>query len=251
MVLVEWDRAKLTLTDIVINADYTSVLNGEGSVTFGYVSLNGIPAGKSVAKLTFEAVDPADADVSVMVRELNNGDQRVNPFVDIPEGSYCYDPVMWAVDNGITNGMDATHFGPTIECNRAQAVTFLWRAKGCPEPKTTENPFVDVKASDFCYKAVLWAAENGITTGTDDTHFAPAKTCNRAEIVIFLWRAEGQPAPVGENPFHDVPSGSFYEDAVVWAYEQGIATGMTAEVFGPGVVCNRAQIVTFLYRAYA
>ena len=251
VVLVEWDRAKLTLTDIVINADYTSVLNGEGSVTFGYVSLNGIPAGKSVAKLTFEAVDPADADVSVKVRELNNGDQRVNPFVDIPEGSYCYDPVMWAVDNGITNGMDATHFGPTIECNRAQAVTFLWRAKGCPEPKTTENPFVDVKASDFCYKAVLWAAENGITTGTDDTHFAPAKTCNRAEIVIFLWRAEGQPAPAGENPFHDVPSGSFYEDAVVWAYEMGIANGLTDTAFGPGVVCNRAQIVTFLYRAYA
>ena len=251
VVLVEWDRAKLTLTDIVIDADYTSVLNGEGSVTFGYVSLNGIPAGQSVAKLTFEAVDPADADVSVTVRELNNGDQRVNPFVDIPEDSYCYDPVMWAVDNDITNGMDATHFGPTIECNRAQAVTFLWRAKGCPEPKTTENPFEDVKASDFCYKAVLWAAENGITTGTDDTHFAPTKTCTRAEIVIFLWRAEDQSAPAGENPFHDVPSGSFYEDAVVWAYEMGIANGLTDTAFGPGVVCNRAQIVTFLYRAYA
>ncbi|MBE6950463.1 MAG: hypothetical protein E7451_03910 [Ruminococcaceae bacterium] len=253
VVQVTWDPALLTLTDITIDADYTSVLEADGSVTFGYVALSGIRAGRPVAKLTFEAVDPETAAVTIEVKQINNenGETKVNPFVDVPEDSFYIDPVLWAVENGITKGMDDTHFGPTLDCNRAQAVTFLWRAAGSPEPESTVNPFVDVTETDFFYKAVLWAVENGITNGMDATHFQPLQTCNRAQIVTFLWRAEGSPAATGENPFTDVEEGSFYEDAVLWAAQKGIATGLTATTFGPNAVCNRAQIVTFLYRTYA
>ena len=248
VVELSWDTSKLTLVDLTIHADYTSRLDGAGSVTFGYVALNGISAGKAVAIATFEAVEPAD--VTVTVKELNNGAAKVNPFVDVPEDSFYIDPVLWAVENGITNGMDATHFGPTLDCNRAQAVTFLWRANGCPEPVSAENPFVDVNEGDFFYKAVLWANENGITNGVDADHFGPMKTCNRAQIVTFLWRAEGSPAASGAQIFTDVQSGAFYETAVLWASQQGIASGLTTTTFGPDAVCNRAQIVTFLYRTY-
>ena len=155
------------------------------------------------------------------------------------------------MDNGITNGTDETHFSPLNICNRAQVVTFLWRAAGCPEPESTENPFVDVPETEFYYKAVLWAVENGITNGVDATHFAPNTDCNRAQIVTFLWRAAGRPEPTStNNPFEDVPEGEFYYDAVLWAVENGITNGMDATHFGPGQDCNRAQVVTFLYRFY-
>ena len=120
-----------------------------------------------------------------------------------------------------------------------------------PEPETTVNPFVDVTEEDFYYKAVLWAQEKGITNGVDATHFCPMLTCNRAQIVTFLWRSVGSPAAEGIHPFTDVEAGSFYEQAVLWASGSGIASGMTATSFGPNAVCNRAQIVTFLYRTYA
>ena len=173
------------------------------------------------------------------------------PFVDVETGSFYEAPVIWAVDNGITNGTDETHFSPLNICNRAQVVTFLWRAAGCPEPESTENPFVDVPETEFYYKAVLWAVENGITNGVDATHFAPNTDCNRAQIVTFLWRAAGRPEPTStNNPFEDVPEGEFYYDAVLWAVENGITNGMDATHFGPGEFCNRAQVVTFLYRFY-
>ena len=180
-------------------------------------------------------------------------EQEVPPvFSDvIPNGFYsraldhCY-------DKGWVTGVTADTFAPDSACVRAQVVTFLWRAAGCPEPRRTVNPFVDVKQSDFYYDAVLWAVEKGITTGTDATHFSPLGACNRAQVVTFLWRAFGQPAPAaGEHPFRDVPAGSFYEQPVLWAVEKGITSGMTATAFGPTADCNRAQIVTFLYRAYA
>ena len=174
----------------------------------------------------------------------------VNPFVDVPEGSFYYDSVLWAVEKNITTGADATHFNPDGECLRAQAVTFLWRAAGSPEPTSTVNPFVDVVETDFFYKAVLWAVEKGITTGVDATHFGPMTVCNRAQIVTFLYRAKGSPASTGEHPFTDVQAGAFYEQAVAWASQNNIVSGLTATTFGPDAVCNRAQIVTFLYRAY-
>ena len=179
--------------------------------------------------------------------ELNN---VKNPFVDITDSNYYYDAVLWALDKNITQGKDATHFQPTAECTRAQVVTFLWRSQGCPEPKTTKNPFVDVPDGTYYTKAVLWALENGITAGKDATHFQPDVTVNRSQFVTFLWRAEGQPKPSIKNPFVDVPNGTYYTDAVLWAFENGITSGKDATHFQPTSGCQRCQVVTFLYRAY-
>ena len=183
--------------------------------------------------------------------EKENGTvEPVNPFVDVPEDGFYYDSVMWAVEKGITKGVDATHFAPDKNVTRAEVVTFLWRAAGSPEPTTTVNPFVDVVETDFFYKAVLWAVENNITNGVDGTHFAPLSECNRAHVVTFLWRAKGCPLALEETVFTDVEDGSFYKQAVLWAVEQGITNGLTATTFGPTATCNRAQIVPFRYRAY-
>ena len=174
---------------------------------------------------------------------------RENPFVDVPNDSFCIDPVLWAVEEGITTGTSATTFDPNGKCARAIVVTFLWRAAGSPEPTTTENPFTDVKESDFYYKAVLWAVEKGITTGTSATTFSPSELCNRATVVTFLYRAMGSPAvSSSENPFSDVKVDSWYGPAVLWAVENGITNGMGDGTFGVGASCTRAQVVTFLYR---
>ncbi len=176
---------------------------------------------------------------------------RENPFTDVPDGSFYIDPVLWAVENEITNGTSATIFNPNGQCQRAQVVAFLWRAFGCPEPTSSVNPFSDVKEGDFFYKPVLWAVENGITNGIDSTHFGSFAYCNRAQVVTFLWRANGSPKPSpGKNPFADVDKGSFYIDPVLWAVENGITNGIDATTFGVDGICNRAQVVTFLYRAY-
>ena len=177
-------------------------------------------------------------------------DERLT-FVDVLPTDFYYDSVLWAVEKGITNGVDATHFGPGTACNRAQVVTFLWRAAGCPEPEQQENPFVDVVQGSFYEKAVLWAVEKGITNGTDATHFSPSTLCNRASVVTFLWRAAGQPAPSDSQiPFTDVPGDSWYTAPVLWAVENGITNGMGDGTFGSEVICNRAQVVTFLYRSF-
>ena len=174
---------------------------------------------------------------------------RENPFTDVPNDSFCIDPVLWAVEEGITTGTSATTFDPNGKCARAIVVTFLWRAAGSPEPTTTENPFTDVKESDFYYKAVLWAVEKGITTGTSATTFSPTELCNRATVVTFLYRAQGSPAvSSSENPFSDVKVDSWYGPAVLWAVENGITNGMGDGTFGVGSTCTRAQVVTFLYR---
>ena len=183
--------------------------------------------------------------------EVEPSEPAQNPFVDVPEGIYFYEPVMWAVEQNITKGTDNNHFSPDVAVNRAQVVTFLWRAAGKPEPTTTTNPFVDVAEGDFFYKAVLWAVENGITKGTDNNHFAPALDCNRAQVVTFLWRAAGKPEATGaENPFVDVAEGDFFYDAVLWAVEAGVTKGISTTAFGVDGICNRAQVVTFLYRAF-
>ena len=175
----------------------------------------------------------------------------VNPFTDVPEGSFYYEPVLWAVRNGITAGTTPTTFGPNDKCMRAHVVTFLWRAAGSPEPTRTDNPFVDVKSTDFYYKPVLWAVENGITAGLDATHFGPTSYCNRAQVVTFLYRTMNYPeVTAADNPFTDVQAGSFYYKPVLWAMENGVTAGLTATAFGPNSICNRAQIVTFLYRAF-
>ena len=171
-----------------------------------------------------------------------------NPFTDVPAGSYYEDAVIWAVDKGITTGTSATTFNPNGICTRAQAVTFLWRAAGSPEPETRAMPFTDVPAGSYYYDAVLWAVENGITKGTSDTTFSPDATCSRAQIVAFLWRSEKSPAAGTANPFADVKSTAYYADAVLWAVENDITKGTTNTTFSPDADCTRAQIVTFLWR---
>ena len=193
-----------------------------------------MPASKVTVAATFKASAPTGK----------------NPFVDVPAGSYYEDAVIWAVDKGITTGTSATTFNPNGICTRAQAVTFLWRAAGSPAAKSAVMPFADVKAGSYYYDAVLWAVEQGITKGTSDTTFSPDATCSRAQIVAFLWRSEKSPAAGTANPFADVKSTAYYADAVLWAVKEDITKGTTSTTFSPDADCTRAQIVTFLYRAF-
>ena len=169
-------------------------------------------------------------------------------FVDVPDSAYYKDAVEWAVTRGITTGKDAAHFAPNDPCTRAQMVTFLWRMNGSPVVPNATMPFTDVPSSSYYYNAVLWATTQGITDGTDSTHFSPNQTVTRAQAVTMLWRADGSKKPAGASGFADVPAGSYYADAVAWAKEQGITTGKDATHFAPNDPCTRAQIVTFLYR---
>ena len=170
------------------------------------------------------------------------------------ENAFYFDPVYWAYNHvpQITKGTDPTHFSPNNKCTRAEAVTFLWRAANCPSYEAAENPFQDVSTNAWYYDAVMWAYAEGITKGTDGTHFAPGNTCSRAEIVTFLMRAQKGSAPEdAENPFVDVGNNSWYREAVLWAVSEGITKGVNATHFAPNKVCTRGEIVTFLYRAYA
>ena len=169
-------------------------------------------------------------------------------FTDVADKAYYRDAVEWAVENGITKGTTATTFSPNATCTRAQAVTFLWRAAGSPEPETRAMPFTDIPVGSYYYDAVLWAVENGITKGTSNTRFSPNDTCTRAQIVAFLWRSEKSPAAGSRNPFADVKSTAYYADAVLWAVENDITKGTTNTTFSPNADCTRAQIVTFLWR---
>lgn len=175
---------------------------------------------------------------------------QVSPFVDVDGSRFYAEPVIWAVENGITNGIDKTHFAPQANCTRAQVVTFLYRAVGSPEQENTHFSFVDVSPGSFSYKATLWAAEYGITTGVDSTHFAPDATVTRAQFVTFLYRLCGKPETSGTNPFTDLNADAFYYDAVLWAYENGITSGISATQFAPNAPCTRGQVVSFLYRMF-
>ena len=192
-----------------------------------------MPASKVTVAATFKASAPTGK----------------NPFIDVPAGSYYEDAVVWAVEKGITSGTSAVTFDPNGNCTRAQAVTFLWRAAGSPAPKTKVMPFTDVPSGSYYYDAVLWAMEQGITKGTSDTAFSPNASCTRAQIVTFLWRANGSPAVSGNSAFTDVAADAYYAAAVAWAEKNGVTGGIGNGLFGSGNNCTRAQIVTFLYRA--
>ena len=184
--------------------------------------------------------------------EISTSNSVFEKFVDVPRGSYFYDPVYWAVAKGITAGTDETHFSPKLTCTRAQIVTFLWRAAGSPEPAATECKFTDVKKKAYYYKAVLWAVENGITGGTSDTTFSPNAACSRGQIVMFLWRSAGSPEPAAtECKFTDVKKKAYYYKAVLWATENNVTAGTGETTFSPMAPCTRAQSVTFLYRYMA
>ncbi len=172
----------------------------------------------------------------------------LNFFYDVPNDSFYYEAVKWAVGKNITSGVGNNLFAPDQPCTRAQIVTFLWRAAGSPAPESTTMPFTDVPAGSYYHSAVLWAIENGVTVGTSADAFSPDADCTRAQIVTFLWRAEGSPAAGSSDPFTDVAADAYYADAVLWAVKEGITNGSTATTFSPDVTCTRAQAVTFLYR---
>ena len=172
-------------------------------------------------------------------------------FTDVPAGAYYADAVKWAVAEGITSGTSPTTFSPNNGCTRAQMVTFLWRAAGSPEPESDYEPFRDVPKDAYYRKAVLWAAGEGITSGTSPTTFSPNATVTRAQTVTFLWRWEGEPEADQRSGFRDVPTGQYYSQAVSWAVEAGITNGTGTTTFSPGQTCTRAQIVTFLWRDMA
>lgn len=226
-------------------ADQAFAIQPNSGYTVSKVLVDGTDVG-AVTSYTFKNVT-ANHTIEAVFAKVEA--KPTNPFVDVAEGTYYYDPVLWAVANGITSGVNATHFDPNGTCTRAHAVTFLWRAAGQPEPKTTQMPFKDVKAGSYYEKAVLWAVENKITNGTSTTTFSPDENCTRAQIVTFLWRSEGEPyASDSNNPFTDIAS-DYYMDAVFWAVKEGITNGTTPTTFSPNDRCTRAQIVTFIYRA--
>ena len=173
-------------------------------------------------------------------------------FIDVKTTDYFYNSVKWAVGKNITNGTSSTTFSPYKSCTRAEIVTFLWRAAGSPEPTITRNPFRDVNAVTHSsyYKAILWASQKGITSGTSATAFSPDQVCTRAQIVTFLYRYAGQPSGYYSNPFKDVSATNeaSYYNAILWAVGKGITTGTSATTFSPYASCNRAEAVTFLYR---
>ena len=215
----------------------------------GYAVANVKIDGKSIGAVksyTFENVRRTHTIEVIFMKA--NGTPQTGVFVDVATGSYYEDAVDWAVENGITQGTDDTHFSPDGICTRAQAVTFLWRTAGSPKPETRTMPFTDVPVGSYYYDAVLWAVENGITKGTSDTTFSPDQNCTRAQIVSFLWRSEKSPAARSSNPFADVKSTAYYADAVLWAVREDITKGTTNTTFSPDADCTRAQIVTFLYR---
>ena len=215
----------ITVTDSEGN-ELSLTDNGNGAYTFT------MPSGKVEIHVTFTE------------------DGSLNPFQDVPDDAYYFEAVNWAVANNVTNGTSETTFSPNVGCTRAQVVTFLWRAAGQPEPTEGTNPFTDVKEGTYYYKAVLWAVEKGITNGTSETTFDPDEPCTRGQIVTFLWRRAGKPAPTGaNNPFADVKPSAYFGSAVLWAVEKGITNGTSETTFEPNEDCTRAQVVTFLFRA--
>ena len=170
-------------------------------------------------------------------------------FADVSERDYYYDAVKWAAENGIASGVSSTRFGPGLDCTRGQTMTFLWRAMGEPEPDSLASSLTDVMSGSYYYKAVLWAMQEGVTTGMGKNVFAPDTTVTRGQFVTFLYRLAGASGS-GEHPFTDVPAGSYSEAAIAWAYSEGITTGTSATTFSPDAPCTRAQIITFLYRYF-
>lgn len=170
-------------------------------------------------------------------------------FSDVAENAYYHDAVEWAVSKGITTGVTATVFAPHQACTRAQAVTFLWRSMGSPAPVSADHSFADVAENAYYHDAVLWAVENGLTTGTTDTTFSPNQTVTRAQFMTFLWRLNGSSAVQQNSTFTDVAANAYYHDAVEWAVHEGITNGTNSTTFSPNASCTRGQIVTFLWRS--
>ncbi len=250
------DTAAKTITLNTHNADYTAVDEALASIpedlsVYTTETAAAVTEAKEavVTGLFASQQDEVDAMAEAINKAVAALEKKTAVFTDVPTDSKFYDAVEWAYANGITLGKDATHFSPNSGCTRAQIVTFLWRAAGEPEPELTENPFTDVSSTSPFYKAILWAVENGITSGTTASTFNPNGTCTRAQAVTFIYRAYGSPAYTTAAEFSDVTSSMSCYDAVNWAVENGITQGTSAGKFSPTTTCTRAQICAFLYRA--
>lgn len=225
-------------------ADQTFTITPDKGYAVANVKIDGKSIG-AVKSYTFENVRRTHTIEVIFMKA--NGNPQTGVFVDVAEGSYYEEAIDWAVEKGITNGVSSNMFAPNDPCTRAQIVTFLWRAAGSPAPKSISS-FTDVPADAFYAKAVAWAVENGITSGTGESKFSPNATCTRAQAVTFLYRASGSPAVSGSAEFSDVSATAFYADAVAWAAKKGITTGIGGGLFGADNDCTRGQIVTFLWR---
>ena len=168
-------------------------------------------------------------------------------FSDVSESDFFFKPVMWAVENGVTGGVDPTHFAPEKTVLRSDAMVFFWAAKGRPTVEAESNPFKDVSDLHWAHNAVMWAVKNGITGGTDKTHFSPSRTCSRSEILQFLYASMGKPGYSIENPYSDINTNHWYYDGAIWAYEKGLEKGEEGK-FNATTLCTRAYVVTYLYR---
>ena len=238
LIVGEGGEAKLNLTNASEGATITVTATPDEGYELAYITVDG----ERISGTTFTM---PDSDVTVRVYFTDGAAQ----FTDVPANAYYAGAVSWAVANGITDGTGTGTFSPDAQCTRAEVVTFLWRAMGSPEP-LGDNSFTDVPADSYYSKAVQWAMEEGVTSGTGADTFSPNAVCTRAEVVTFLMRAlDGQGA--GSAGFSDVPADSYYSEAVAWAVANGITDGTSATAFSPDAQCTRAQIVTFLYRAVA
>ncbi len=247
-----WDCVTVSGTDTGLTVDIgkeSAKVSSRNGVAVSVTGSNVFTEKKSAA----QSVTASAAGTAVTMSSLGGTAAAqpagANPFTDVSNSAYYYDAVLWAVEKGVTGGTTATTFSPNNPCTRAQIVTFLWRAAGSPKPASSANPFTDVKAGAYYYDAVLWAVEKGITGGTTATTFSPNSACTRGQTVTFLWRSAGSPKSTGTNPFTDVSNSAYYYDAVLWAVEKGVTSGVTATTFGPGATVTRGQTVTFLYRS--
>ena len=219
---------------------WPDLIGGRYRVTYDDLTSETIPLTRDMV-LSFDSSVPGWTSVELWSPEGSWWYDVLVQFQDVTnEYMYYYDPVYWALANGITTGVDAAHFSPYSTVTRGQAVTFLWRAAGCPRPRSSKNPFTDVRSGDYFYDAVLWAVEQGITNGTDASHFSPNQTCTQAHIITFLWRLAGRPGSTG--------TGTWYYDAVTWANRQNLLKDMLG-TFLPENDCPRSDVVTYLYRA--
>lgn len=223
---------------LIDDVTFAAATGFSGTVTIDYT-------GRSTNSKTYTGTVEISVGISAAAPDF------LLPFSDVNPTAYYYEPIRWAVYNGIAEGVSQTRFGVNEPCSRARIVTFLWRAAGSPTPRSTLNPFVDVLPGSYYYQAVLWAIENGITNGTGAATFSPEMTVSRAQAMTYLHRSAGLVSSSYYAPFTDVSDNAYYASAVRWALSRGITNGTSATTFSPDEPCTRSQIVTFLYRAQA